>query len=122
MSISRFIALGLTWFVLVVPTAGAQQDLRSPDTRDAAAAQLQDLRSPDTRDAAINASGLETNPMNPPAISTHVSADKPTSAPLDVGGGGIDWATVAFVAGAFALAVVLAALAGAHRARRRVTV
>jgi hypothetical protein len=57
--ITRSTALGLALAALAAPTAAAQQqDLRSPDTRDAAraaataAGQQQDLRSPDTRDAA----------------------------------------------------------------------
>jgi hypothetical protein len=57
--ITRSTALGLALAALAAPTAAAQQqDLRSPDTRDAAraaataAAPQQDLRSPDTRDTA----------------------------------------------------------------------
>jgi hypothetical protein len=56
--LTRPAALGLALAALAAPTAAAQQDLRSPDTRDAAqattaAAPSQDLRSPDTRDAAL---------------------------------------------------------------------
>ena len=49
---NRAAALALALAVFAVPTAAAQQDLRSPDARDAAraAAPHQDLRSPDTRD------------------------------------------------------------------------
>jgi hypothetical protein len=107
---------------LLAAPAAAAQDLRSPDTRDAAAAQVQDLRSPDTRDAAITSSGLELHPMNPPTISTYTSADKPISAPLDVGGGSTDWTTIGLGAGGFALAVLLVGLAAAVRGRRRVAV
>jgi hypothetical protein len=49
---NRAAALALALAAFAVPTAAAQQDLRSPDARDAAraAAPHQDLRSPDTRD------------------------------------------------------------------------
>src|SRR4051812_5200753 len=53
---TRSAALGLPLVALAAPAAAAQsQDLRSPDTRDAAVATQvrQDLRSPDTRDAAV---------------------------------------------------------------------
>ena len=54
---SRRAAALMAVSALAVPGgAAAQQDLRSPDTRDAAAASqaasVQDLRSPDARDAA----------------------------------------------------------------------
>jgi hypothetical protein len=59
----RAVALAITAcvFIAAVPTALAQQDLRSPDARDAALAAQQadqpaagqDLRSPDARDAAL---------------------------------------------------------------------
>jgi hypothetical protein len=65
--LTRSATLGLALAALAAPTAAAQQDLRSPDTRDAAegyappppssiaapaGSAYQDLRSPDTRDAA----------------------------------------------------------------------
>ena len=57
--------------IALAPAAHAQQDLRSPDTRDAAitsaarAAASQDLRSPDTRDAATNprSTTIEVEPI-----------------------------------------------------------
>ena len=100
---SRSIALGLACALLAAPAAGAQ-----------------DLRMPDTRDAAITSSGLETHPMNPPTISTYTSADQPTSAPLDVGDSGTNWTAIALAAGGFALAVLVVALSTAARGRRRV--
>ena len=47
-------ALGLAVAAIAAPMAAAQQDLRSPDARDAALSQepVQDLRSADTRDHA----------------------------------------------------------------------
>ena len=71
------------------PSASATQDLRSPDTRDAAngssPSAVQDLRSPDARDAAIG------------------YAPQPVSEPVVTGGSGdgFDW-----VSGAIGAAVV----------------
>jgi len=52
----RSVALAATLAALAASTAGAQQDLRSPDTRDGAATASQgprqELRSPDARDAS----------------------------------------------------------------------
>jgi hypothetical protein len=52
--LTRIAAIALALGAFTAPAAVAQQDLRSPDTRDAAAAGTvkQDLRSPDARDAA----------------------------------------------------------------------
>jgi hypothetical protein len=57
------LAISACVFIVAVPAAVAQQDLRSPDARDAALAAEQaaqpaagqDLRSPDARDAALAA-------------------------------------------------------------------
>ena len=91
---------------LAVPSAALAQsgtDLRSPDTRDAAAgvtgpSSVQDLRSPDARDAAIQTSSLagttsETNAV--PAVETVVVDD------------GFEWGS-AGIGAAAALAIVLA--------------
>lgn len=50
--------------------AAAQQDLRSPDARDAggAAVVVQDLRSPDARDAATPI--VPAEPAGPPVVGT----------------------------------------------------
>jgi hypothetical protein len=55
--IARTVATTIAIGAVLAPAAAAQQDLRSPDTRDAAerAQRTQDLRSPDTRDAAERA-------------------------------------------------------------------
>jgi hypothetical protein len=69
---------------LAAPEAWARQDLRSPDTRDAARAAVadQDLRSPDARDAA---EGRGT--FNAPQVTVvKVPADDPAPA-----AGGLDW-------------------------------
>ena len=116
MLISRTIALGLTCALLASPVAGAQ-DRRPAHLRYAAAAEPRGLRSPDT---SIGSPGLETNPMNPPTISTHTSMDRPTSAPLDVGDSGSDWPLTTFVAAGFGLAVLAVALGAAARGRRKV--
>jgi hypothetical protein len=52
--ISRTVATTVAIAAVLAPAAAAQQDLRSPDTRDAAERleRTQDLRMPDTQDAA----------------------------------------------------------------------
>jgi hypothetical protein len=91
------------------------QDLRSPDTRDAAEGrrvytpvpaepQAQDLRSPDTRDFAA---GRGT--YNSPDV---VVVKSPASAPAPTTAGGIDWEDVGIGAGAL-FSVALIGLGGA---------
>jgi hypothetical protein len=96
----RSAALGLTIAAVAAPTAVAQQDLRSPDARDAArSAQTrqnqprQDLRSPDTRDQAV---GRGT--FNAPEV-TIVTEPSPPSA-------GLDWRDAGLGAGGM-LALIL---------------
>ena len=61
--ISRAAATALAIGAVLAPAAAAQQDLRSPDTRDAAErGHVQDLRLPDTRDSA-DGRGLENAPV-----------------------------------------------------------
>jgi hypothetical protein len=107
---TRPAALGLTLAALAAPTAAAQQDLRSPDTRDAArtsslagttSTPRQDLRSPDTRDYA---EGRGT--FNAPEVTVVKLAQ-----PAPVGDGGIDWGDVGIGAGGV-LGLALLALGG----------
>ncbi|HEY1276953.1 MAG TPA: hypothetical protein VGF25_18755 [Thermoleophilaceae bacterium] len=103
--ITRSAALGLALTALAAPTAVAQQqDLRSPDARDAAAAaeaqQRQDLRSPDTRDAA---QGRGT--FSAPEVTV---VKMPESSPQ---GGGLDWGD-AGIGAAGMLGLVLLAIGG----------
>jgi hypothetical protein len=63
------LALGLVLSVVAAPTAFAEQDLRSPDTRDAAAAAAErytDLRNPDTRDLPKNGAHPELTVVEVP--------------------------------------------------------
>lgn len=61
--ISRVAATALAIGAVLAPAAAAQQDLRSPDTRDAAErSHVQDLRMPDTVDSA-SGRGLENAPV-----------------------------------------------------------
>jgi hypothetical protein len=80
--ITRFAAAALALAAFAAP-AHASQDLRSPDTRDAALAPVrpQDLRSPDTRDAAAGR-GIRHAP--------EVTVVKLT-APAPAADRGIDW-------------------------------
>jgi hypothetical protein len=62
--ITRSLAIALAVGAATAPAAAAQQDLRSPDARDAALRpeRVQDLRSPDARDAA-DGRGMDTAPI-----------------------------------------------------------
>ena len=105
------IALGVTLAALAVTTAGAQQDLRSPDTRDAAAATTQgpqqDMRSPDARDASqgrgtFSAPDVTVIKVSEPSISSN----------------GFEWQDAAIGAGVL-LGTIMLALAGTLAVRRR---
>jgi hypothetical protein len=83
----------------------AQQDLRSPDTRDAAIAATtkQDLRGPDARDAA-RASQIAREMRRFAATSRPADTTSPPSAaqPVPASSGGFDWLSAAI--GAIAVA------------------
>jgi hypothetical protein len=107
---TRPAALALTLVALAAPTAAAQQDLRSPDVRDAArtgslagttSTPRQELRSPDTRD---HAEGRGT--FNAPEVTVVKLAQ-----PAPAGNGGIDWGDVGIGAGGL-LGLALLALGG----------
>jgi hypothetical protein len=106
--LTRSAALGLALAALAAPTAAAQQqqDLRSPDTRDAAQIP-QDLRSPDTRDAAAGRGTFSA----PQVTVIKVPQPAPSA-------GGIDWGDAGIGAGA-AIGLTLVALGStlaiAHR-------
>ena len=102
--LTRSAALGLALAAVAAPTAAAQQDLRSPDTRDAAQAAearqdqpRQDLRSPDTRDAAEGRGSFNS----PDVTVVKVTEPSPT-------GGGIDWADAGLGAGGLLGLILLA--------------
>ena len=106
--LTRSVVAALAIGAALAPAAAAQQDLRSPDTRDAAerAQHVQDLRMPDTQDSAAGR-GLETAPVV--EFVDAPSAD------------GFDW-TDAAVGAAGALGVLLVGTGGAMttaRMRRR---
>jgi hypothetical protein len=116
-------------------TAVAQgQDLRSPDTRDAAAAaeaqSYQDLRSPDARDAAQAPDTQVTQDLRSPdardAGRPPIQVATPVVEIREVAGSGFDWGDAAIgAAGMFALfsiAAGLALMAGGRRRRREVHV
>jgi hypothetical protein len=113
----------------VPATAAAQgQDLRSPDTRDAAAAaeaqSYQDLRSPDARDAGQAPHTQVTQDLRSPDAR---DAGRPIQVPTPVveiraaPGSGFDWGDAGIgAAGALALLSIaggLALLAGGRRRR-----
>jgi hypothetical protein len=113
--IARTAAVALALGAFATPTAFAQQDLRSPDSRDAALAAVntQDLRSPDTRDvarAAVTTQDLRS-PDTRDAATGHVApADVTVSshpAPVAQTPGDSRWPTFGIVL------LVLAALGSA---------
>jgi hypothetical protein len=97
--LTRSAAIGLALAALTAPTAAAQQqDLRTPDARDAASVgqTRPDLRSPDTRDAA-GGRGTFSAP--------HVTVIKvPQSTPS---AGGMDWGDAGIGAGALLALIAL---------------
>jgi hypothetical protein len=126
------LAIGLAGAMLasaLAGTAGAQQDLRSPDTRDAAPAAAeqrpvldardaigrtsslagttsetrQDLRSPDAREPVTRTRPVTTAPTWP--ANPQPIASAPAAQPAD-DTGGVDWAPIG-------IAVALSLLAGA---------
>ena len=84
---TRTIVLALALAASAAPSAFAQQDLRSPDTRDATIAATtvrQDLRSPDSRDAAVpHWTGGRMVVVRIPAAAE--------PAPVASSSGGMDW-------------------------------
>jgi hypothetical protein len=105
---TRIITIGVVALALAAPTAaGAQQDLRSPDTRDAAAAATtgQDLRSPDTLDA--------TRPITPAQAPAPVQ-------PYDRTPDGFAWGDASIgAAGMLGIALALTGIALLTTHRRR---
>jgi hypothetical protein len=75
--IIRSLAVALVLAGGLAPAAAAQQDLRSPDTREAAQRALQDFRSPDARDSS------EGRGMDKAPIVEFVEVQEPN---------GFDWA------------------------------
>jgi hypothetical protein len=111
-------AAALTTFALVVlaTPAAAQQDLRSPDARDATTRTHvvrpgQDRRSPDARDAALISQGLlERQTPNTIVVEHRVTAPAPA--------GGFEWLDAA-IGAASALGIALLGAAALLAARRR---
>jgi hypothetical protein len=111
-------ALGLVFAALAAPAALAQQDLRNPDTRDAAEAPYRDLRNPDTRDFAGSALQPQTKTpeasdgASPEVTVVEVPAAKPAHE------SGLDWGDAGIGAGGMLGLMLLAAagiLAVTHR-------
>jgi hypothetical protein len=111
--LARSAALALAIAALAAPAAVAQQDLRSPDARDAARSAIakQDLRSPDARDAAEGRGTFNAPEVT--VVKVPVTDPAPSASPRD-------WTAVAIGAGA-ALGLVLLALGAARFVRPSVT-
>ena len=114
----------------VPATAAAQdQDLRSPDARDAAAAAklqgYQDLRSPDARDAGRAGENPGYTDLRSPdardAGRTPVEVPTPVVEIREVPGSGFDWGDAGIGAAGmlalFSIAAGLALMAGTRRRR-----
>jgi len=80
--ITRAIVIAIAIGVALAPAAPAQQDLRSPDARDAALRpeRVQDFRSPDTRDAAEQA--LRPQDLRSPDARDWAAGRGPDMAPV----------------------------------------
>jgi hypothetical protein len=124
--ISRTAALALTLVALGSPVAAAQQDLRSPDSRDAAraaAAPMQDLRSPDSRDAGARYDTSSGDPVTSSALDdqgrylTAYGAREPLSRPQSPAAP--DHTALIALCIAAAFAVVAASLTQVRRVRIR---
>ena len=119
--LSRSVATGLALAALAAPAASAQQDLRSPDARDAGSATeaqrtppRQNFASPDARDYAEGRGTFnapEVMVVKVPATTT----PEPTSS-----ASALDWSDVAIGAGG-ALGVMLLAIGGSLAVRQSVS-
>jgi len=105
-SITGLAALSLLCAAVAAPTSFAQQDLRNPDTRDAAEASYLDLRNPDNRDAA------ESGGTSPEVTVVRL----PQPASVDAG---LDWGDAGIGAGAMLGLVLLFGAGTAAIAHRR---
>jgi hypothetical protein len=125
----RLLICAMVSSAIAAPAAAAEQDLRMPDTRDAARAAQQshytDLRSPDARDAGrvaaqLPSTGARNADLRSPdardAAGRYVST--PTVATASPASG-FDWASalIGAAAGAGILLALLAALTGSRRLR-----
>jgi hypothetical protein len=126
----RCLVAGLAVAALLVPaSAGARivdnpplyahtsQDLRSPDTRDAAeriSGPRQDLRMPDTRDASADV--RSASPTS--SLAGTVSPPSVPAVPAATDDDGVDWPTIGIGAALFGgLVLVGFGIAGVRRAR-----
>ena len=141
MTITRKIAAAVTAAAIVAPGAAqakpvdtdfwrtqasaVQQDLRSPDARDAARTSSlagttsagQDLRSPDARDAAIQ----RRKAIDAPGATTVDSQSRPGPAPVPApasDGDGIDWAPIGLGLAGALFGIAGLAVLGLRRTRR----
>jgi hypothetical protein len=137
-TIIRTFTAALAVLTIAVPAAQAQQDLRSPDARDAGRAVVtpqQDLRSPDARDAgrtvvapqqdlrspdARDAASDRAVPVTPRTTLPSYPVGPPPEpySPVATDGGGAEWGTIALAGGATLLAAGGLALVLARRSRR----
>jgi hypothetical protein len=125
---TQAIVVGLAVAALAPATALADQDLRSPDARDAAvrASAPVDLRSPDARDAAARFDATPTDlraPDTRDAAQGRGPAQAPTvmvvRMPQSVHSDGLDWGDAGIGAGGVIALVALGSGAAVVVRRRR---
>jgi hypothetical protein len=127
---TQFITTAALVAACAVPAAAAAQgqDLRSPDTRDAATAaehqSYQDLRSPDARDAKTEPTTQVAQDLRSPdardAGRPPVQVATPVVEIREAPGSGFDWGDAGIgAAGMFALFSIAAGLALTLGSRRR---
>lgn len=95
--LTAVVALSLALAVFAAAPAFGQQDLRNPDTRDAAEASYTDLRNPDTRDAA------DSGGASPEVTLVEVPVASPSAH------SGLDWGDAGIGAGSMLGLTLLAA-------------
>jgi hypothetical protein len=125
-SIHRVVLASAVAAALAIPaTAAAQQDLRSPDARDAGmpawAAPLQDLRSPDTRESAHPQRPQDLRSPDAVDSARGVVPSAPAVSPVTLVRSapvGFDWGDAGIGAGG-ALAVILLGTGGVLIVGRR---
>jgi hypothetical protein len=122
--ITRCVLIAITATAAIAPAAAAQQDLRSPDTRQAAMRpeRVQDLRSPDAQDAARQAEAPQD--LRSPDTVDLAAGRGPDTAPIvefvEVAEpNGFDWADAGVGAGAGIGLVLIGAGTAMTAARMR---
>jgi hypothetical protein len=123
-AVAATVAIGLLAFMPGAHAAAYTQDLRSPDTQEAAAAsagvRAQDLRAPDAQDAAAAFAGVSAQDLRSPDARDAGRRAPPPARAASNDSSWVDWPYVAIggVALVFAVGVGAATRRRRHRAVR----